>query len=109
VKDIYHGAATSRPQALTAVGNTLFFLADDGVHGLELWKSNGTSTGTALVKEFAPGADSPSFGLRGPTLTAFNGRLYFEVNGELWQSNGTPAGTARVAPNTLVTDVASLN
>jgi ELWxxDGT repeat protein len=111
VKDINPGNGSSdpAPQALTAVGNILFFLADDGVHGLELWKSNGTAAGTSLVKEFAPGAASPSFGLRGPTLTEFKGLLYFEVDGELWRSNGTAAGTVRVAPTTMVTEVASLN
>ena len=36
----------SQPRNLPAVGGTLFFTADDGVHGNELWKSDGTAAGT---------------------------------------------------------------
>src|SRR4051812_4942665 len=36
---------------LTAVGGSLFFSASDGVHGGELWKSDGTPAGTGMVKD----------------------------------------------------------
>lgn len=53
VKDINpHGS--SNPSELTRVGSTLFFAANDGVHGYELWKSDGTAAGTKMVKNIRP-------------------------------------------------------
>jgi ELWxxDGT repeat protein len=37
------------------VGGKLFFTAGDGVHGRELWTSDGTEAGTVLVKDIKPG------------------------------------------------------
>ncbi|MEI6605501.1 MAG: ELWxxDGT repeat protein [Verrucomicrobiota bacterium] len=57
VKDIFAGntAAGSTPSYIRAVGSTVFFTADDGIHGNELWKSDGTADGTALVQDILPG------------------------------------------------------
>ena len=43
------------PSNLTNVNGTLFFAAQDGEHGRELWKSDGTAAGTMLVKDIDPG------------------------------------------------------
>ena len=51
IKDIHSGSTNSAPNSLTAVGNTLFFKANDGTNGSELWKSDGTASGTVMVKE----------------------------------------------------------
>ena len=80
---------------LTSVGETLFFVADDGIVGAELWKSDGTEAGTSLVKEFYPGPYSPQ---QPSQLTSYNGALYFISSGttpghELWRSDGTEEGT----------------
>ena len=79
------------------MNGTLFFAADDGDDGVELWKSDGTAAGTVLVKDINPGSgDSlPSY------LTNVNGTLFFAANdgthgAELWKSDGTAAGTVLV-------------
>ena len=38
----------------------LFFSADDGIHGNELWSSDGTADGTAMVKDINPASDGRS-------------------------------------------------
>ena len=48
-------AASSYPQHLTAFGNTLYFQADDG-YGTELWKSDGTASGTVMVQNIGSGS-----------------------------------------------------
>ena len=97
IKDIQPGVNESFPSFLTAVGNTLYFEADDGVNGSELWKSDGTAAGTVLVKDISPGARSSS----PASLTAVGNTLYFKANDglngvELWKSDGTAAGTVLV-------------
>ncbi len=39
---------------LTDLNGTLFFAADDGIHGWGLWKSDGTEAGTVMVKDIEP-------------------------------------------------------
>src|SRR5262249_21737397 len=78
---------------------TLFFGADNGVSGKELWKSNGSAAGTILIKDINPGAAKSLAAFS--FLTDVNGTLFFSAtNGvsgyELWRSNGTGAGTALV-------------
>jgi ELWxxDGT repeat protein len=96
-KDIYPGLAGSDPLYLTVVGGTLFFSAVDPTHGRELWKSDGTPTGTALVKDINPELEGwgPDF------LIGVNGTLFFSADDfyhgrELWKSDGTLSGTVLV-------------
>jgi ELWxxDGT repeat protein len=80
------------------VNGTLFFTADDGINGNELWKSDGTAAGTVLAKDICPGACG-SYPGRGGTA---NGILFFVVNDrlngdQLWKSDGTAAGTVELS------------
>ena len=81
-----------------AAGGRVFFSADDGVHGYELWASDGTAAGTALVQDIEPGAASGSPGF----LVPFGSGILFRADDgtlgtELWKSDGTAAGTTQVA------------
>lgn len=71
------------------------FAADDGVHGNELWITDGTEAGTVLLADVVPGPDG-SWPRR---LTSFGSTVVFAAEDpkhglELWRTDGTPAGTA---------------
>ncbi|MCP4639292.1 MAG: hypothetical protein GY851_02595 [bacterium] len=51
------GAEGSWPSRFTVAGAHVFFSADDGIHGEELWVTDGTSEGTRLVMDIAQPGD----------------------------------------------------
>ncbi len=84
----------SQPREWAAIGDVTYFAANDGIHGMELWRTDGTTAGTWMVKDILPG----EFGSGPSNLGAVNGVLYFfahqeEQGGRLWQSDGSEAGT----------------
>ncbi|HIK05310.1 MAG TPA: pre-peptidase C-terminal domain-containing protein [Trichormus sp. M33_DOE_039] len=103
VQDI-NPIGNSDPANLTALGNTLYFTANDSSTGVQLWSSNGsTATRLSNITDFNPS-----------NLTVFNNRLYFTASNssfgqELWEYNGTSVnrisdintGTGNSNPNNL--------
>src|SRR5262249_48959726 len=105
VKDI-NTAGSSSPQHFVNVAGTLYFQANNGTNGAELWRSDGTAAGTFMVKDIAgiaAGRASSSPNL----LTKVAGTLCFVASSgpsgnEIWQSDGTATGTVLVADLRLV-------
>jgi ELWxxDGT repeat protein len=64
----------SSPAELTVFNNKLYFSADDGVHGRELWSFDGTSV--SLVDDINPGP----YGSGPSELTVYNNKLYFSAD-----------------------------
>ena len=84
-------------EILKGVGTTLFFRASDAATGIELYKTDGSSAGTNIVKDLNPGAGNGFLG----NSAVIGNNLFFRgdngVNGtELWKSNGTTGGTLLV-------------
>ncbi len=81
------------PDSFQVYNDKLYFAADDGVHGRELWVTDGTEQGTKIVKDIkVKGSSFPQ------NLTVFKGKLFFRAiddsNGfELWETDGTEEGT----------------
>jgi ELWxxDGT repeat protein len=81
----------------TPLGDRLLFVADADEHGVELWGTDGTPEGTALVSDILPGEGSSM-----PTgLIAVGGKIFFSAHDgehgwEPWESDGTAAGTRMV-------------
>jgi len=84
------------PSKMAALDNQLYFSANVGTSGTELYKT--TNTGTALVKDIEPsfyGSSYPN------NFTVYDGKLYFSAStnasgSELWVTDGTSAGTIMV-------------
>ena len=84
--------------------NKLYFAADDGENGNELWVSDGTADGTLLDADVAPGTFEDYYGDIQPSSSdiqyfgIYNGKLYFSAfEDEVWVSDGTAEGTQLVA------------
>ena len=80
----------------SALGGSIYFGADDGVHGNELWKTNGTAAGTVLVQDIDQGLAHGD-----PTRFRTSGsRLYFQActvkeGCELYMLSGTTVTLVR--------------
>ncbi|HEY6553981.1 MAG TPA: ELWxxDGT repeat protein, partial [Vicinamibacteria bacterium] len=102
VANIAPGTSSSNPDRLTRVGSRVFFSADDGSSGRELWASDGASTWR--VEDIVPGSGSSiaqtfdDLAFRSDHWATARGKLFFPAGDgatgeELWVSDGTEAGT----------------
>src|SRR4051812_31010225 len=91
------GTPTTSGAFVFDYNGSLYFTADDGTHGVELYKSNGTQAGTSMLKDINPtGSSTPA------SFFVVNGTFYFSANDgthgvELWTTDGTSDGTQMVA------------
>ena len=79
--------------------NKLYFAANDGQNGMELWTSDGTTAGTSLLKDIVSGSGSSS----PEQLKVCGDKFYFIAKDPantsrkaLFVSNGTSAGTIKL-------------
>jgi ELWxxDGT repeat protein len=87
---------------VVVINNVGYFMAQPNntpsAVGTELWRTDGTTAGTYMVKDINPGNNG---GSNPEWLTNVNGTLFFSAwdgvnGGELWKSDGTAAGTVMV-------------
>lgn len=79
----------TRSQHVAVYNQTLYFVADDGDTGDELWQYDGSTV--SLAAEMTAGSDGSNPG----NLFVYDGALYFGANGDagsgLWKYDGTDA------------------
>ena len=99
--DIRDGSNSSNPEDLTVFDGILYFSADDGTNGHELWKydpNDGPGGTTSLVDDIRDGSDSSD----PDELTVYDGALYFHARDgitgeELWKYDSLTEMTSQVA------------
>src|SRR5262245_51278557 len=58
VMDTNPGAMGSDPGSLVRMGGFVYYSATDDTHGNELWRTDGTASGTSIVRDINPGGGS---------------------------------------------------
>jgi len=81
------GPSGGAPQLLTDLNGTLFFAQNN-----QLWKSDGSAAGTAVVTSASSGPIVAPGG-----LALVNGALICAAGNGLWVTDGTQAGTLRIS------------
>lgn len=114
LKDIYPGDYSSDAEHFGVMNGKAYFPAEDGRYpeannGEELWVTDGTSSGTYLLKDLDPGqyfqetwsTEETNYSSRPDHFFAHNGIMYFsarhhDYGEELWATDGTADGTYMV-------------
>jgi len=83
-------AAQGRSEYFNFEGK-LYFRANDGVHGRELWRSDGTAAGTEMVKDIdGTAGDSMTFDA---SFEQVGSELFFAWDFGIYKTDGTGPGT----------------
>jgi ELWxxDGT repeat protein len=101
-------ATSSNPHDFAVWQGLLFFVADDGMHGDEIWVSDFTTEGTELLMDMVPGTDS-AYPANLTTVSdgiAFAAYLY--DSRELWWTNGSLINLVDVAFGSFSSSPASI-
>ena len=100
IKDINHGVNGSIPRSWATLHDKIYFLADDGVNGMEIWSTDGSVAGTNMLKHILTetGNAFRSIYFSPAELVAGNNNLQLLVEPEasksaIYTSDGTEEGT----------------
>jgi len=95
--------------------NKMFFKADNGINGIELWSTDGTAAGTSMLKDINVGGTSDTAAINGFKIvnnyndqpfvaagnyfyfSAYEGKNYSGGYNILYRSDGTTAGTVAIS------------
>lgn len=101
LKDINTTKVGVTPQLGYALDDLVYFVADAGDIGVELWVSDGTPEGTSILKDIEPGPAGSSL----IHFTELNGEAFFvsrsSSGDRLWRTDGTPEGTVQFEHPTI--------
>lgn len=95
-------------EQLTVIGDVMYFAGGGDATGIEVYRTDGSRDGTALVRDVFPGED----GSRPQNFFAQGDRLYFSAGDsyepganrvlhQMWVSQGTPETTFKLSPETI--------
>ena len=95
--DTFVFGRSSFPRDFVRIGSTVYFLANDAVHGQQLWRTDGTERGTvqasAVPWDVLAIYDSS---WRRLVVRLDDGVVFLTGDGRLWRCDGTPASTKKL-------------
>ena len=100
IRDIRPGLQSSiRLGSIPIVNNgNIVFVAFNASFGFELWRTDGSASGTQLIRDIGSGVRSGTTGLA--SSQNINGRLYFNANdgggNAVWSTDSTTNGTFKI-------------
>ncbi len=102
VQDICPGDCGSEPRFLVEAGGNVYFSADNGTNGRELWRSDATAAGTEMLRDVVAGDGGAypdwlvSYTSEGGTAKILYAATDDTSDRELWSSSGPERLTKRL-------------